>query len=141
MDRVIAGLWLGDFEDCRQISGIDESRAVMTLCEAKPPLPPSVLHIHLPIRDEIYLLPDLWGRLIGTLTALMDQGKAPLVHCRLGVSRAPTLVAGYLLTTGQASTPDAALAFLQNCRPCVRPHPATWQGMVAFWQESQHAAS
>jgi protein-tyrosine phosphatase len=136
VDQIGDRLWLGASEDCAILGGVSIA-AVLTLCETAPTMPDGVLHLHWPIPDEVFLPPDLWGRLIGQLAVILAGGHRTLVHCRLGVSRAPTLVAGYLLQTGEVLTPAEALTVLRGSRACVNPHPATWAGMVAWWRENE----
>lgn len=46
------------------------------------------------------------------------------LHCALGHGRSATVAAAYLLATGAAPTPEAALASLQAVRPGVALNPA-----------------
>lgn len=127
MDQVFPRLYLGNFEDAEQVSR-DECPCIMTLCERAPTLcDAGFAHIHAPIPDETYLKPHVWNERVCALTRAVRDEPAVLVHCRLGVSRSPTLLAAYLTCCGW--TLESALALLVLVRPQVRPHAETWRSM------------
>jgi protein-tyrosine phosphatase len=132
MDQVLPRLYLGNVEDAEQVSAV-QCPCVITLCERAPVLrDPGIAHIHAPIPDEVYLEPPIWSELVHALTVAMRDESAVLVHCRLGVSRAPSLVAAYLARHGW--TLETALALLVSRRSVVAPHSETWRGVVAWYQ-------
>jgi protein-tyrosine phosphatase len=54
-------------------------------------------------------------------------GQRALVHCELGRSRAPAVVAAYLYYIGFQL--DTALTLVRRVRPQANPHPAIWQSI------------
>jgi protein-tyrosine phosphatase len=50
------------------------------------------------------------------------SGGVVYVHCLMGISRSPTIVAAYLLRYGGYRTVEDVLGFLQKIRPCVCPN-------------------
>lgn len=131
MDFLLPRLALGCFEDVPFAYSAGITR-ILTLCEACPTSDTIILHC--PIPDEVWLPRDVWNGLIEQLSYLLDSGQSVLVHCRLGVSRSPTLVAAYLACAGYELTLESALAYVHSKRACVKPHSETWRGMREWWE-------
>jgi protein-tyrosine phosphatase len=130
MDQILDRLWLGDFEDAERVT-LEQCTCVMTLCEHAPQLTtPEMAHIHAPIPDRVWLPAGAWGELVHALRRAVRDEEAVLVHCRLGVSRSPALVAAYLAQCGYEL--ETALAYLVSRRSCVAPHAETWRGVKAW---------
>ena len=135
MEQILDRLWLGDATDAEALK---YSRgAVLTLNEDIPRLISSIMHVHAPIPDEVFLPPPIWIELLHTLTQLVHQYSVVLVHCRLGVSRSPALVAAYLAWCGHSQDPERALAYVKGKRRRVNVHPETWSGVIAWWGRHQ----
>ena len=111
--------------------------AILSLCEAQPPAVPGRTMIHAPIPDEMVLPGQVWDELTGCLSGLLMQGHAVLVHCRLGVSRAPSLCAAYLIRCGFGL--DAARELVCQRRVVAQPHAETWRGVVV-WRATRDVA-
>lgn len=69
-------------------------------------------------------------------SALSNPKHRVLVHCNQGRSRSATIVAAYLISTGQCSSADDAFQFLKIRRPCVNPNHG-FQRQLQDWAESQ----
>lgn len=138
MDQILDRLWLGTVEDAAAFTDPTTQAipmtAILSLNEAAPTIHSSITHIHAPIPDEVYLPMPTWHELLHTLTKLLHNRATVLVHCRLGVSRSPSLVAAYLAQCGHSRDPQAALAYVVSRRGCVRPHEDTWRGVTDFWE-------
>ncbi len=130
MDQILPRLFLGDFADAQAVQ-VQDIQAVLTLCEARPHVAQGMDHVHAPIPDEVFLEHHVWAELLHALHVLLcDRHMRVLVHCRLGVSRAPSLVAAYLAQCGW--TLETALALLVSRRSVVAPHSETWRGVQHF---------
>ena len=140
MDQILDRLWLGTFADAAAFAEPTTQMfplsAILTLCEAKPVVAQGIEHIHAPIPDEVYLPRAVWVELVHALTTLLHDGHTVLVHCRLGVSRSPALVAAYLARCGHSRDLAAALVYLVARRGCVAPHAETWRGILDYAQTS-----
>ncbi len=132
MDQILPRLFLGDFADAEAVQP-SQIQGILTLCEAPPVLSYyGIEHAHAPIPDEVFLQHYVWRELLHVLSSLVacvPHGNI-LVHCRLGVSRAPSLVALYLTQCGW--TLETALALLVSRRSVVAPHSETWRGVQHF---------
>lgn len=137
MDQILDRLYLGNFEDAEWVAW-EKAACVISLCEKSPMLRDDrIAHIHAPIPDEVYLPAYTWSELVHALTQAVRDEEAVLVHCRLGISRAPSLVAAYLAQCGYHL--DTALAYLVSRRSIVAPHSETWRG-VQHWYQGGHDA-
>lgn len=138
MNKILDRLWLGNFEDAAAYATPASQAfpfdAVLTLCEAAPPVAAQLQHIHAPIPDEMWLPPAVWAELCHALGELLHHRASVLVHCRLGVSRSPALVAAYLARCGHSGDVEAALRFVTERRTVVRVHAETWRGVVEYWE-------
>lgn len=132
MDQILERLWLGDFADAEAVTPA-QCQLVVSLCEAKPNTAEGVRCFHCPIPDEVFLAPTDWGNLAGGVKNLLYQKKSSvLVHCRLGKSRSPALVAAYLASIGWRD-PESALAYVKSRRAIVEVHSETWRGVLEWW--------
>ena len=132
MDQILDRLYLGNFEDAEAVT-LGQCTCVITLCERAPVLTSQrIAHIHAPIPDEVWLPPHTWSELVHAVTRAVRDEEAVLVHCRLGVSRSPSVVAAYLAQCGYRL--ENALAYLVSQRSVVAPHADTWRGVVEWSQ-------
>ena len=130
MNQLLDRLYCGAFVDvptCHE-QGIT---CVLSLCEQAPEPVPGVTMLHAPITDEVHLPAPVWAELTTLLAKQLRHGHTVLVHCRLGVSRAPSLCAAYMAQAGLLSIGDA-LDKVRACRDVASPHVATW-GSVLEW--------
>ena len=135
MDWILGRLACGGFEDADGFK-TSVSTCIVTLCEQPIVRPYDGLTevVHRGVPDEVWLPPDVWTACVQTVTHYLSHGFIVLVHCRLGVSRAPSLCAAYLISCGMY--PDEALAYVQNKRSVAHPHINTWAG-VLDWARSK----
>jgi hypothetical protein len=137
MDQILDRLWLGNWGDAAayadKTTQAYPQMGILTLCEQLPPVALCASYVHMPIADEVFHSPFIWDKLVEALATLLHKRTSVLVHCRLGVSRAPSLVAAYLAHCGYSSDPRAALVHIVVRRRCVAPHPDTWRGVETWW--------
>ena len=131
MEQILNTLYLGSLLDGYTITKHQAIQHIVNLsqfsypCESRPVT-------HAPFPDETYIHPELWQRLVLMLEGLLCTTTV-LVHCRLGVSRSPALVAAYLAKI-QQTTPWEALKYIRAKRPMVSPHTETWKGVMEWWK-------
>jgi len=121
--RVLDGLYIGGRCDAEALSSANPHQiaTVITLCEvpvSRRSLTIRYLHTF-PVRDA---RPIRISWLIAILIAIGESVPrgAVLVHCGIGVSRAPTVVAAYLDRIGFLGFSEA-LHYLENLRPAIAP--------------------
>ena len=107
---------------------------VLQLHDCAPAPPVTVMHHEIP--DEVFLDGSVWSGLTHLLSGLLTHGNTVLVHCRLGVSRAPALCAAYLMRCGMA--PEEALAYVTARRAVTAVHAETWRGVLAWAEGLRH---
>ncbi len=130
MDWILDRLACGSLED---VPTLDHTiTRILTLCEQRCVPPRSTVFVdHRPLPDAVWLPPDVWRARVDTLAHLLQRCQLTvLVHCRLGVSRAPALCAAYLMQCGMG--PEEARAYVEARRPAAAIHPETWRGVLAW---------
>jgi protein-tyrosine phosphatase len=81
---------------------------------------------------------DWLRRQVEFLDERRREGHITYVHCRNGVSRSGMVVVAYLMQSRGWSR-DEALAFAQERRPIVRPHPAFME-LLRHWEQHLRTA-
>jgi protein-tyrosine phosphatase len=122
---VLDGLYIGGRRDAEALSSDNPHQiaTVITLCEepvSRHSL--TIRYLHFPVRDA---RPIRISWLIAILIAIGESVPrgAVLVHCGIGVSRSPAVVAAYLDRVGFLGF-ARALSHLENLRPVVAPSKA-----------------
>lgn len=72
-----------------------------------------------------------FDRCVAFIQSALEDGGAVLVHCFMGVSRSPTIVAAYLMRA-QSMAAAAALEFLVARRPIVDPNDGFRAALAAY---------
>lgn len=87
-------------------------------------------YLHLPTSDNTP--PSLESLRAGVefIAGEIARGGVVYVHCGVGVGRAPTMVAAYLVSTGLS--PDEALGMIRAVRPFVHPTPGQRRQLELF---------
>lgn len=62
------------------------------------------------------------------------SGGSVFVHCNAGVSRAPTIVVGYLVKC-RGMSPEDALQLVKEKRPCARPNEGFRKALVKIHKD------
>ncbi len=78
-----------------------------------------VNYLHLPIADDEPVPARQFDRILDALSENLRWGVV-LLHCSLGVSRAPSLAAAYMDACGYKAI-DAAIAEIKRLRPFINP--------------------
>jgi protein-tyrosine phosphatase len=89
--------------------------------------------LDLPIADGESLEPASLQAGTAFIHQQVQAGRKVLVHCQMGVSRAPTLVMAYLIEYQDMSLPEAYRLVSQN-RPIINPSPLLIQSLVEHYK-------
>ena len=130
-------------EDILYLGGFVErpppkTTAVCNLCETEDPYQCDH-HAWHPIRDAAPAPSLDWlTEQVKFIETQRMAGRTIFVHCLNGVSRGPTVMAGYLMVKNNW-TRDEALDYLREKRPQVRPNPA-FMDLLNEWEQASREA-
>jgi hypothetical protein len=132
-DEITPGLFLG-----RRLAGtegeLQRFRAVLDLTAefTEPAALRGAEHYRcLPVLDHTPPQPEQLRRALEFIEAHRQAGPV-LVHCAAGHGRSALVLAAWLLQTGQAADPDAAMARLRQSRPNVALNSEQLAALEAF---------
>ncbi|MBZ0293417.1 MAG: dual specificity protein phosphatase family protein [Anaerolineae bacterium] len=77
-------------------------------------------YLHLPTEDNTAPTQETLRTGVDFIRQQVEQGGGVYIHCGVGVGRAPTLAAAYLVSTGL--TPEQAWAQIRKVRPFIWPN-------------------
>lgn len=131
MNPVTPLLILGSFQDA-QDAELLEACGIQALLSLEPVTAPPGIHcqLQLTLRDRQPLAADTLERALDFIHQQIRAGRRILVHCQMGISRSPTLVAAYL-HRHQGMPLDEAVTWLRHLRPEVDPHPVLLASVAA----------
>lgn len=119
MDKILDGLYLGDLEDAN--AAMDQMYTV-NFCEIDSQHQGPKTHF--PVPDNTRLDVRTVQNGVWMVENAIYTGRTVLVHCRMGQSRAPSFVFGYLV--GRCNwDADYALDYIKKCRDFVNPYIKT----------------
>ena len=122
--KVLDGLSISGRRDAEALSvNPYEIATVITLCEE--PIEqrnPAIRYLYFPVRDACPIRVSWLNAILTAIEESMARG-AVLVHCGVGISRSPAVVAAYLDRIGFLPF-AAALHYLETLRPAVAPSKA-----------------
>jgi len=123
--KVLDRLFLGGRRDAEALSSANplQIATVITLCEEPVGRRnPAIRYLHFPVRGARPIRISWLNAILVAIEESVARG-AVLVHCGVGISRAPTVVAAYLDRIGFLGF-ARALSYLENLRPAVAPSKA-----------------
>ena len=122
--KVLNCLFLGGHRDAEALASANphDIATVITLCEEPVTRRNSAIrYLHFPVRDACPIRLSWLNAILIAIEESVARG-AVLVHCGVGISRAPTVVAAYLDRIGFLGFSEA-LHYLENLRPAIAPSP------------------
>jgi protein-tyrosine phosphatase len=122
MTRIWERLWVGGLTDAERLSKGNPDRidTVISLCgECVASKRRGVNYIHIPIEDD---QPVPVGKFDSVIDAIAENVRwgTVLLHCGVGISRAPTMTAAWMHVVGYKNI-DAALEEIRAVRPILNP--------------------
>jgi predicted protein tyrosine phosphatase len=87
-------------------------------------------YLHLPVTDGMEPSQEQLREGVSFIKEQIDSGGTVYVHCKLGIGRAPTLAAAYLMSTGLSA--DQAWDRIRAVRPFVRPSKRQLDALQTF---------
>ena len=86
--------------------------------------------LHLPITDQTAPSPEQFVRALGFIDGQQAEGRAVVVHCKMGQGRTAIILAAHLVRAGL--TPQEALRCLRAICPGAVSAPAQERALEAF---------
>jgi protein-tyrosine phosphatase len=114
-------VWLGRLPH-RPAADAPRFAAIIDLCAELPAAPHAGHHVALPALDLIPLSAAERDSAVAAIEAARTEG-AVLVACALGYGRSAAAVAGWLVATGRAPSPEVAVERLRAIRPHIALDP------------------
>jgi protein-tyrosine phosphatase/membrane-associated phospholipid phosphatase len=116
-DPVLPGILLGRLPTPTELQRL-RVLAVVDLCAELPCSTPGTRHTLVPMLDLVEPRLAQVEMAVAAIEAARPAGPV-LVCCALGFARSALVVAAWLLRTGAATSPEAAVALVQKSRPAV----------------------
>jgi protein-tyrosine phosphatase len=129
MSLIEPNLFLGDYATLQKYDFLrkNQIQIVIDLIQYYPtlnpvPLPPWIHRYSFPMPDRVDIDPLVNFELIREVLDTNLPHRCVYVHCEQGISRAPTIVAAYLMQKHKW-TVKQALEFIRSKRPQINPNP------------------
>jgi protein-tyrosine phosphatase len=122
MTRIWVRLYLGSLADAGRLARANPNgiATVISLCEVSVSARRrDVNYLHIPIEDEEAVPVGQFEKVMDAIGKSIRWGTI-LIHCGVGMSRAPSLTAGWMAGVGYKNLDDA-LAEIQRLRPETNP--------------------
>jgi dual specificity phosphatase 12 len=122
MTRVWERLFIGGIADAEELAAGNPSGITTVVSLSEIPVAAmrrNICYLHLPVSDDEPVPVHQFDAIIDALIENLRWGTV-LLHCGVGVSRAPSLAAAYMATVGYKSI-DAALGEIRKLRPFIHP--------------------
>lgn len=126
--KVLDRLFVGGRRDAEALCSVNPHQIVTVISLCREPVVQRVSgirYLHFPVRDARPIRISWLNAILVAIEESMARG-AVLVHCGVGVSRAPTVAAAYLDRIGFLRFSEA-LHYLENLRPAIAPSPVLVQ--------------
>jgi hypothetical protein len=124
LSRIIGNIYVGSYRVASNRSLLEAHNISHVLCliDVDEPHPGAFEHRLYPTDDVTdFDITRHFDELFEFMDKAVNQGQGMLVHCGAGVSRAPTVVAGYLIRRLGIPAKDA-LALIRTQRKCSYPN-------------------
>jgi len=115
-------LFIGGLADAEALAEANPHRITTVISLSELPVEGKrrgINYVHLPIEDDEPVPVREFDRILGSLTENIRWGTV-LLHCGVGVSRAPSLAAAYMDSCGYKGI-DAAIKEIRQLRPFIHP--------------------
>jgi protein-tyrosine phosphatase len=134
-DEVVPRLWIGrvlNSPEATRLIGAGVSAVLDLTAEFSAARPfAGVAYLNLPILDLTAPTRGQLDAAVDFITTHIERGTV-YVHCKIGYSRTAAAVAAYLLASGNARTPDEAMALLRRARPSIVIRPEARAAIVEY---------
>lgn len=121
---IVKNLYLGSLQDAQNLKWLHEKQIthIINVSDADNIFPDRFKYVRIAMKDDpSYDISHHFGSITDYIGETLKKGGKVLVHCNGGVSRSPTLVIAYLISTLN-KTPKEAYTYVQTIRHKVFPN-------------------
>lgn len=130
IDKIDKNLFLGDSHSAycpKKLQEFDINSILIVGSYLHAKFPDKITYQNIDINDdELEKIDKYFLSSIEFIYKEISESKNVLVHCGGGISRSPTIVIAYLMTTKNMGF-DEAYDFVQSKRECIRPNSGFMQ--------------
>ncbi len=130
MTQVWERLFLGGFTDAQQLAKGNPNHidTVISLCDVcVTSKRPGVNYVQIPIEDDQPVPVGDFDRIMDAIAENVRWGTV-LLHCGVGISRAPSMTAAWMHVVGFKNF-DAAIEEIRAVRPFIAPSPILFESI------------
>jgi len=134
--QIIPGLWLGGFYTAADDAALQQMGVthILSCIDTEHRFPGRYTYCTFPMDDNASFDPTPYFRdTIRFIDNALTSGGTVFVHCGAGMSRAPTVVAAFLMKTFGLSSIQS-LDLVKRVRPCVYPNKGFLQHLATYGQ-------
>jgi protein-tyrosine phosphatase len=131
--EVIPGLYISDMYLAQDMNGITSRniKSIINVTEDAPTPFEDISYLRIPIKDNVTVnISDYFNQTCDFIEEGLKQGSV-LVHCGHGISRAPTIVAAYLIRKYKM-TYEAAVEKIRETRHGIDPNFSFCIALLTF---------
>lgn len=133
LDFITPQIVIGSRRDAENDDALIHHRIDAVLSLATLPRPASVSRqFSLEMRDRVTLPGEVIEEAVAFLREQVKRGRRVLVHCEMGYSRSPAIVACYLHQELGMEL-DAAVRHIRAARPAADPHPVLFASIREYY--------
>jgi dual specificity MAP kinase phosphatase len=135
--QIIKNLWIGSEKDAADMAFMKKHniRFIVNATDSVPVYAKDIKSLRIPVGDDPYYSEKMGKYIPIAVIAIHDvlsHGHGVLVHCRAGMNRSATVVAGYLMFK-KGMTAQKAMAFIKRKKPeCFTP--MNFAGALNAWE-------
>uniref|UniRef100_A0A2K5PF98 Dual specificity protein phosphatase 15 n=1 Tax=Cebus imitator TaxID=2715852 RepID=A0A2K5PF98_CEBIM len=139
-ERVLPGLYLGNFIDAKDLDQLGRNKIthIISIHESPQPLLQDITYLRIPVADTPEVpIKKHFKECINFIHCCRLDGGNCLVHCFAGISRSTTIVTAYVMTVTGLGWRDV-LEAIKATRPIANPNPGFRQQLEEFsWGSSR----
>ncbi|KAM9307802.1 dual specificity protein phosphatase 22 [Gastrophryne carolinensis] len=140
MNKVLPGLFLGNFKDARDVEQLHKNNVthILSIHDSARPMLEGMKYLCIPASDSPNQnLIQHFKDSTAFIHECRLKGEGCLVHCLAGVSRSVTLVVAYVMTVTNLEW-EEALAAVKGARTCANPNMGFQRQLEEFGKQDAH---
>ncbi|HEY6898288.1 MAG TPA: histidinol-phosphate transaminase [Rhodocyclaceae bacterium] len=139
MDFVAPSLAVGSLADAQNVAYCRANGIGAVLSLLQSDFDAGEHHATIPLRDGEPLPPSAVACATAFVARQLQAGRKVLVHCQMGLSRSPAIIAAYLHEYAGMSLGDA-LAWVRTRRTAAAPHPVLVDSLYRLYDPAAEQA-